>query len=189
MKGQDIVILLKLFCLNEREFVWSSKDETLATDYGSPYSVRNLATSLGISKTEVAASLNRSLDSGLATIDQSFRRTKPNRRDLFNFIVYGLKFVFPAKLGAPERGIPTGFSAPMLQGLIISPSQDVYIWPNAYGMERGLSVVPLFNSVPVAVQSDPELYRLLALIDAIRLGRQREANLAAEQLRERLIKQ
>jgi hypothetical protein len=39
----------------------------------------------------------------------------------------GLKFVFPAKLGAPECGIPTGFSAPMLQGLIISPSQDLYI--------------------------------------------------------------
>lgn len=39
----------------------------------------------------------------------------------------GLKFVFPAKLDAPECGIPTGFSAPMLQGLIISPSQDVYI--------------------------------------------------------------
>jgi hypothetical protein len=189
MKGQDIVILLKLICLNERELVFSNEDETLATDYESLYSVRNLASSLGISKTEVAASLNRSLGSGLATSDPSFRRTKPNRRDLFNFIVYGLKFVFPAKLGAPERGIPTGFSAPMLQGQIISPSQDVYIWPNAYGKERGLSVVPLFNSVPVAVQSDPELYRLLALIDAVRLGRQREANLAAEQLRERLVKQ
>lgn len=189
MKGQDIVILLKLVCLNERESVSSNKDEALATDYESLYSVRNLAASLGISKTEVAASLNRSLGSGLATIDPSFRRTKPNRRDLFNFIVYGLKFVFPAKLGAPERGIPTGFSAPMLQGLIISPSQDVYIWPNASGKERGLSVVPLFNSVPIAVQNDPELYRLLALIDAVRLGRQREANMAAEQLRERLVKQ
>jgi len=77
----------------------------------------------------------------------------------------------------------------MLQGQIISPSQDVYIRPNASGKERGLSVVPLFNSVPVAVQRDPELYRLLALIDAVRLGRQREANLAAEQLRERLVKQ
>jgi hypothetical protein len=35
---------------------------------------------------------------------------KPNRRDLCEFIAHDLKFVFPAKPSAPERGVPTGFT-------------------------------------------------------------------------------
>jgi hypothetical protein len=37
--------------------------------------------------------------------------------------------------------------------------------------------------VPYAVRRDPELYALLALVDAIRLGNPREANLAADLLK------
>jgi len=39
-----------------------------------------------------------------------------NRKALFEFIVYGLKYVFPAKLAEIARGIPTTFSAPGLKG-------------------------------------------------------------------------
>jgi hypothetical protein len=189
VKGQDIVILLKLICLHKQELASSREGDNSPIAQNERYSVRGLAASLGISKSEVAASLNRSLASGLASHDRSFRRIKPNRRDLCDFIIHGLKFVFPATLGAPERGTPTAFSAPMLKGQIVSAGQEVIVWPNAAGKERGVSVTPLFGSIPDAVQNDPALYRYLALIDAIRLGRQREANLASEQLKTGLLQE
>jgi len=187
MKSQDIVILLKLVSLQNQE----DSDLLDSPDWSSgreePYSVRGLGNSLGISKTEVSASLNRSLESGLAIRDRSYRRVKPNRRDLCEFIANGLKFVFPAKPGAPERGVPTGFSAPMLEGQLISVGQDIYVWAYAEGRVRGLSIEPLFKSVPEAVQKDQRLYEYLALVDAIRLGKQRESNLAVERLKQRLL--
>jgi hypothetical protein len=188
MKSQDIVILLKLVSLHEQEEQGSLELPEWSSGREEVYSVRGLESSLGISKTEVNASINRSIASGLAVKDREFRRAAPNRRNLCNFIINGLKFVFPAKPGAMERGIPTAFAAPMLKSLLISGGEYIYVWPYAKGKEMGQSIEPLFKSVPEAVQSDDRLYEYLALIDGIRLGKQREANLAAERLAERLLK-
>ncbi len=187
MKSQDIVILLKLVSLQEQEDFGHLDSADWLSGREEPYSVRGLGASLGISKTEVSASINRSLESGLAVKDHKLGRAKPNRRNLQEFIVHGLKFVFPAKPGAPERGIATAFAAPMLEGQLISAGEDIYVWPYAKGKERGLSVEPLFKSVPEAVRNDERLYEYLALVDAIRLGKQREANLATERLKHRLL--
>lgn len=188
MKSQDIVILLKLVSLLEQDEQgslhhndeWSLREE--------PFSVRSLESSLGISKTEVNASINRSLSSGLAIKGRELGRPQPNRRNLYNFIVHGLKFVFPAKPGAMERGVPTAFAAPMLESLLVSAGEYIYVWPYAQGKEKGQSIEPLFKSVPDAVQKDKRLYEYLALVDAIRLGKQREAKLAADHLEGRLLK-
>ncbi|MFQ5534306.1 MAG: hypothetical protein ACE5EM_05730 [Sphingomonadales bacterium] len=188
MKSQDIVILLKLVSLQEQENSGLLDSSDWLPGREEPYSVRGLGASLGISKTEVSASLNRSLESGLAVKDRESGRTKPNRRNLHDFITHGLKFVFPVKPGAPERGIPTAFAAPMLEGQLVSAGDDIYIWPYAQDKTRGLSVEPLFKSVPEAVRNDERLYEYLALIDAIRLGRQRESHLAAERLKEGILK-
>lgn len=188
MKSQDIVILLKLVSLQEQEDAGLLSGSGWQSGREDPYSVRALGSSLGISKTEVSASLNRSIASGLALKDRKLGRVKPSVRSLHEFIVHGLRFVFPAKPGAPERGMPTAFSAPMLEGHLISGGQDIHVWPYAQGTVRGLSVAPLFRSVPEAVQSDERLYEFLALVDAIRLGRQRESSLAAKRLEERLLK-
>lgn len=184
MKGQDIVILLKLVALQDHE---ESESSGSFHDYAELYSVRGLGSALGISKTEVSASLNRSLGSGLAITDRSPRRVRPNRRDLCEFIAKGLKFVFPAHLGPPERGVPTRFAAPMLESELISAGEEIFVWPYAEGRQRGLSVEPLFKSVPEAVLNDERLYKYLALVDAVRLGRQREANLATDRLRHELL--
>ena len=188
MKSQDIVILLKLVSLQEQEDSGLLDSADWLSGREEPYSVRGLGSSLGIGKSEVSASLNRSLDSGLAVKDRDYGRAKPNQRNLYEFIAHGLKFVFPAKPGAPERGVPTAFAAPMLEGELMSGGSDIYVWPYAKGKERGLSVEPLFKSVPEAVLKDERLYEYLALVDAIRLGRQREANLASDRLKERLLK-
>lgn len=190
MKSQDIVILLKLVSL---------QDQAEPGDPGhgqpgqglpggeDPYSVRGLASSLGISKTEVSASIHRSIASGLAAKDRQMRGAKPNRRNLYNFIIHGLKFVFPVKPGGMTRGVPTAFAAPVLQGLM-SAGEYIYVWPYAQGKDMGQSIEPLFKSVPDAIREDRQLYEYLALVDAIRLGKQRESGLAAERLGERLLK-
>lgn len=188
MKSQDIVILLKLVSLMEQEDQGSLEQLEWSSSREEAYSVRGLESSLGISKSEVNASINRSIASGLAAKDRDFRQAKPNRRNLHNFIVHGLKFVFPAKPGAMTRGIPTAFAAPMLESLLMSAGEYISVWPYAKGKEMGQSIKPLFKSVPEAVQNDARLYEYLALVDAIRLGKQREANLAADRLAERLLK-
>lgn len=186
MKGQDIVILLKLARLEEQES--NSEGFPRLSAWEDLFSARGLEASLGISKSEVNASINRSISSGLAFKDHESGRPKPNRRNLYNFIVHGLKFVFPAKPGAISRGIPTAFSAPMLKHLLVSAGEYIYVWPYAHGKDMGQSVEPLFKSVPGAVQDQDGLYEYLALVDALRLGRPREAGLAAKRLEERLLK-
>ena len=185
IKGQDVVVLLKLVSFQEQEEEmgpsrWSFQRE-------APHSVRSLESLLGISKTEVNASIKRSLSTGLAIKDRDSGQPKPNRRNLHSFIVHGLKFVFPAKPGAMTRGTPTAFAAPMLRGLLISGGEYIYVWPFAEGHDVGQSIQPLFKSVPEAVQKDDRLYEYLALVDAIRLGNQREAGVAGHRLSERLL--
>lgn len=184
MKSQDIVILLKLVSLEEQQK--SGIFDSSGSWFGDadPYAVRSLESSLGISKSEVSSSLGRSKNAGLAT--KISERIQPNRRNLAEFILHGLKYVFPAKAGAPQRGIPTAFSAPMLQGQLINAGEDIYVWPHAEGHERGLSIKPLFKSAPKAAMKDERLYEYLALVDAVRLGNQRESGLAKELLEQKL---
>lgn len=183
MKSQDIFILLKLVSLNQQELSSDGDDNGLFVDC---YSARGLAVVLGVSKTEVNASINRSISVGMAVIDRKSNNPKANRKALLEFIIYGLKYVFPAQPMEISRGVPTAFAAPVLQGELMSAGEYIYVWPDAEGKAKGQSIKPLFKSVPVAVQKDPLLYEYLALVDAIRLGNPREAKVAISGLKERL---
>jgi len=187
MKSQDIVVLLKLISLQEQEMEKGAARLQAEAVGGDPYSVRNLEALLGISKSEIGLSINRSVASGIARRDNDLNQPRPHRKNLFDFIVHGLKFVFPASPGSMQRGLPTAFAAPMLQNLLVSAGNYNYVWPYAEGREMGQAVDPLFKSVPEAVMKDERLYEYLALIDAIRLGNQREVGLAAAHLSSRLL--
>ena len=180
MKSQDIVLLLKLVSLESRV----QPGEYDGVPGFDPFALRSLEGELGISKTEIGASLKRSMAVSLAI--KSVDRPKVNRRNLIEFVLHGLKYVFPAKPGAPQRGIATGFAAPMLEGQLVSSGADIHVWPYAEGNRRGPSIEPLFKSVPEAALKDPILYELLALVDAIRLGNPREAKLARQKFEERV---
>ena len=173
MQSQDIVILLKLASLEAQ-----ISEGCLGASAFDPFALRTLEGALGISKTEISASLRRSVAATLAI--KYNERPKVNRRNLTEFVKHGLKYAFPAKLGAPQRGVATGFAAPMLEGQLVSSGADIHVWPHAEGSRRGLSIAPLFKSVPEAALKDERLYELLALVDAIRLGNQREAHLAKD---------
>jgi len=80
----------------------------------------------------------------------------------------GLKYAFPAQHGEVTRGVPTSYAAsPETKSplRVIAP-----VWPWRDGETRGVSLEPLYKSVPHAALRDPALLQLLALIDAIRDG-------------------
>ncbi|MEE6161059.1 MULTISPECIES: hypothetical protein [Cylindrospermopsis] len=165
LKPQDIVVLLKVHNLKNSEWTYNQ-----------------LGTALHISPSEVYAGLKRCQSSGL--YDWSTRKVK--NHSLLEFLIHGLKYVFPEKPGPLTRGIATAHSAEPLKNLLNVNSTDIYVWSDPQGTVRGQSITPLYKSVPAAVKNDPELYELLSLVDAIRVGRAREQNLASQELEKKL---
>lgn len=55
-------------------------------------------------------------------------------------------------------------------------SDLIYVWPDLHGKERGLAIEPFYPKQVAAAKKDDELYKLLALIDVIRVSRRREIN-------------
>jgi hypothetical protein len=211
MKSQDILILLKLISLEQEEALrlkqlaiekpeisskllenawqgWEAETNTIreqvSVTFSEKYTSRGLSRLLGISKTEVNASIKRSILTGLAKLDRETARPKANITAIKKFIINGLKYVFPAKTGGITRGIPTSFAAPVLKGKLMTAGETIYVWPDPYGKSKGETVFPLHKGVPQAVRWDPKLYEFLALIDAVRLGLPREVKLAESILEE-----
>ena len=165
IKPQDILVLLKLCLWQERE--WRHVD---------------LSVELGLSQTEVSFALERCRASGF--LDQAKKRVI--RSALIEFLVHGLKYVHPVQPGSLCRGMPTAHSSPPLSKRIVSDEHDQYVWPYGEGKIRGQAIEPLYESVPFAAEKDPQLHELLALVDALRVGRARERSIAAEELEKRI---
>ncbi|MCK5170343.1 MAG: hypothetical protein KAQ75_10725 [Bacteroidales bacterium] len=164
MRPQDIVVLLKIIALKHDN--WKNAD---------------LAYSLQISASEITEVLNRCKIAGL--IDSKKRKVHIN--SFIEFLIYGLKYVFPTEPGAMVRGIPTAHSALPISEQI-SSGGDVYVWPYAKGNQRGQAIEPLYKTLPATVQADTFFYELLAIIDTIRVGRAREIKIAINELKKRL---
>jgi len=179
IKSQDLGLLLKLVSLRKQETTEGVVDT-------SAYTVRNLELETGIGKSQVSNSLRRCFEVGLAKKDRHSGVPRVNTKSLFEFIVYGAKYVFPAKPGQLVRGISTAFAAPVLEKRVFSAGELLPVWPDAQGKNKGLQVTPLFKSVGHAIRRDPELYAFLALVDAIRIGSPREANLAKDLLKKHM---
>ena len=82
--------------------------------------------------------------------------------------------------------MPTAWAAPVLAEKISAAGQLPPVWPDPEGKVQGAAVEPLYSSVPGAARSHPALYDLLALVDALRIGRARERSIAQAELGERL---
>lgn len=143
---------------------------------GSTYGA--LAEHLGLSKSSAHAAIARLVRSGLASrIGREGVRVAPG--PMKDFLQYGVPYAFPAETVPRARGIPTGFSAPSLQseGPVNAPA---LVWPSRLGNSAGVGVHPLVPAAPDISFRDPRLYRLLALVDALRLGDAREREVARE---------
>lgn len=190
MKSQDIVLLLKLVSLHR---VLSAARPPIETDsptgFAEQFTTRGLEAVLGLSKSEVSKALQRCIQVGLVTKDRKTGYPRSNTTALFDFIVYGLKYVFPAQPGPLVRGIPTAAGAPVLQDKLAGTDSHIQVWPDPLGKVRGQRIEPLYKSVPFAVKQDADLYAMLALVDAIRLGKPRESELAGQLLGDLLKRQ
>lgn len=163
MKPQDILVVLKL----------------LASDW--PGSFATLARDVGLSVSEAHAALRRAQLAGLVDpLDKL-----PNKSAIAEFMIHGLRYVFPVSLGASSRGMPTSHAAPPLDKEF-PEGGDIPVWPDPDGKHRGYEFTPLCRSVPLAARKDAKLYEWLALADALRGGRARERELAASIVRKRL---
>lgn len=158
LKPQDVLLLLKMIVLKEK--TWRIID---------------LALELELSPSEISVGLERLKFCGL--ID-SKKRT-PFRSAALEFLVHGLKYVFPVELGTIDRGIPTAHSYSKNKKVMTEMS---YVWPSSKGEVRGISISPLYDSAPNAALKDEKLHRLLALVDSLRIGRAREQNYAKLEL-------
>jgi hypothetical protein len=168
MKAQDILIALKIQSLEDRKAPWPQ---------------RFLAEETGVSLSEVNAACNRLAAVGLLFLG----RRNVARSALLEFLIHGLKYVFPVATGEVTRGMPTSYAAaPLKEQFAVAEDELVPVWPDAEGTVRGTAVEPLYKSVPMAAKKDQRLYEYLVLIDAIRGGRARERTKAIEILSERL---
>jgi predicted transcriptional regulator len=163
MRPQDIAILLKLMALNKHE-----------------WQLQPLSNELYISISEISESLNRSRLAHL--ID--YHKKRPNRQAILEFIEHGVKYVFPQEPGSLVKGIPTAHSHPYIQQFF--HSERNYVWPDVQGEMMGQNIEPLYTNQTKAARQDPVFYKLLALVDVIRVGKVREVNIAIKELKNQL---
>jgi hypothetical protein len=159
LRPQDVALLLKLVAHPQR--AWLGKD---------------LAQALHLSASEISESLARCRFSRLLATDPHTLTVQ--RHALLDFLFYGLPYAFAVQPGAPARGLATAASAPPLDQTF--GPEPAYVWPGVAGTQWGVAIEPLYPQAPAAAQVDAQLYVLLALTDALRLGRPREVKLARE---------
>lgn len=162
LKPQDLLVLLTLLSRGE--------------DMTYP----ELAERTGLAISAVHASLKRAAAARLLMFQD--RRPMLLRPQFKEFLLTGAKYAFPPLFGSLSRGVPTGYAAPPLNAIIAPSADPPPVWPSAKGAARGLSLIPLYPTVPDAALRDEKLYAMLSLFDAIRAGQARERNAAQELL-------
>ena len=162
MRPQDILVLLKISITKGRLYQ------------------KQIAQDLLISPSEVSESLTRSTYSGLIGAKSHNVKVKT----FYEFIIYGLPYVFPAIQGSIVKGIPTASSMSPLNSIFTNEIE--YVWPSKNATHTGISIEPLYPSVPEAAQNDIKLYEALTLVDAVRIGYTREKKEASQLLKQLL---
>jgi len=160
MRPQDVAILLKIVSINNE--AWQ---------------LVGLSNLLKISISEISESLNRSRLAGLV----DYNKKKVSRQNFLEFLEHGVRYVFPQQPGTMARGIPTAHSHPSMRKIFIS---DVnYVWSDPKGTVMGLMIEPFYPKQVEAVKEDELYYKLLSMVDVIRVGKVREVKFAIEELK------
>ena len=164
MRPQDVLVLLKVISLNDPEF-----------------RLVDLAQSIGVSLSEVSDSISRSVYAHLIAPDKK----TPQRKAILEFLVHGLPYVFPTRPGALAVGMPTAHSAPPLSAAF--GAVDPVVWASVDGELKGQEIAPFHPKQAYAARQDGNLYELLALTDALRMGKAREKKMAEEELKKKIL--
>lgn len=160
IKGQDILVLLKL--LDEPE----------------GWTVRSIGAALDLDPAGVHRALQRLEEARLVDVE----RQRVNRSNVEEFLVHGLKYVFPIRQGGLVRGMPTAWAAPPLSDELASTDEPPPVWADSKGKVRGVALEPLHENAAMVARRNPALAKRLFLIDAVRLGNGRVRSLATKHL-------
>jgi len=168
LRPQDLLVLLKMACHAKHAYTYPE-----------------LSLELGISVSEAHGAKKRLTAAQLLVLGGE-SGSVVNRTAAREFVIRGARYAFPGTLGTLTRGMPTAHSAPPLVEMLAAHQEDAIVWPTPDGKMRGLSLTPLYPSVPAAAGRDSELYECLALFDALRAGTTRERELATTLLERKL---
>lgn len=163
MKPQDIIILLQIALLQETK--WSYK---------------LLSQKTFISPMQCHRSIRRLDEMHLFNMQLN----KINYPNLIEFLIHGFKYAFPGKIDGKVLGIPTAYSAPIFLNHIVS--NELIVWPYKEGQKEGVALEPIHKVVPPIALSNPKMYDMLSLLDALRIGRIREIEFATIKIKEML---
>lgn len=106
LKPQDIYVVLKILAADSRRASYAQ-----------------LAVDLVMSPSEVHASVKRAETSHL--LHGPELQNRPNVAALEEFLVHGMKYVFPAEHGQLTRGVPTSYGAAPLSRMIGIPPPSI----------------------------------------------------------------
>lgn len=165
MRNIDLLILLKLV-------VWPS----------TKWSYQQLGESVYM----VASQAHKAIsNSGVAGLYDN-NRNRINFSALEEFLIHGVKYVFPAEIGGNVQGIATAYDALPLKGQLMQSSEP-YLWEYAGGKLSGISLKPIHPLVPKCSLDDIKFYEIFSLLDVLRLGESvRAVNIAKKELLKRL---
>jgi hypothetical protein len=167
LKPQDLALAFKLLVLAEAR-----------------PSFQELGASLRLSQFEAHAAFNRLKQARLlSSVDE-----KPIAQLFADFVCHGAIYVSPAVRGEQTIGFVTAHAMSPLSLHVLFADDSPPVWPHPKGDTRGISLLPLYPKLPEAAKTDKNLYELLALFDALRIGQARERALANQLLRDAIMK-
>lgn len=143
-----------------------------------PSSQRELAEDVRLDVASAHRGLHRLADAGL--YDRARGRARVAQAE--EFLVHGVKYVFPAIRGSETRGVPAAWAAPPLAAMLGPAAELPPVWSHPQGEVRGIELVPLHPVVPHLALQGGKLAERLALVDALRAGDARTRRLAEEEL-------
>jgi hypothetical protein len=172
LRPQEVLVACKLLVVGRADWTFAS-----------------LAREVGMSPSEVHASVGRARLANL--LSPTTAKPRVVRPQLLSLVSTSARDVFFAERGAVASGVPTSTSATCLAGLFPDSRRGfAQVWPCDLVKRpaTGESVAPLYPSVPQACLADPRLYRLMALVDVVRVGDPAEQRVAVEWLRRAILR-
>jgi hypothetical protein len=199
LKPQDFLVALKLVALGDQRWTYAGLAQALGLSASEAHASvkRGLQAGLlvdaallmpppaAVPGTQEAAAIHRvhakPRRAAAGAASSAGNPVRVHSRNLAEFAVHGAKYAFAADRLPVAVGVPTSHSAPAFAG-VFAPGSDDWVWPHPNGTARGQGLEPLHPSAPFAAMQDAKLYDMLALFDALRVGRARERGMALKRL-------
>jgi hypothetical protein len=167
LKPQDLAVAFKLACHSGQRLPYATLSKAMHLSVFEAHSCVARLTS---------ARLLAELNGDVKVIGSTF----------LPFVINGAAHFFPPVQGQITMGLPTAHAASPLKQHITNTDDLPPVWPYAEGQIRGASLLPLYPKLPFAALEDSNLYELLALFDALRIGQARERKIAKDLFEDRL---